>query len=185
MGFTLCPALTPFWSSQTGGRRTPASPSDRDRASLHKVAGRNWAGAQHHRTCQQSHWATGTNSSLHRLPSSFFQASRSSSHSFIHSSPPHLATPFPQPLPPVSSHSLLAPALPLPLPVFLFREREQNFFPNPHQLQPSGSRCKARTPSSACRSLVLVETIILFLVLPLLLHTLEGGSVRTVALHVQ
>lgn len=86
------------------------SPSDRDKAPLHKVAGRNQAGAQHHRTCQQPHWAAGTNSSPPRLPASFFPlplAVYSFSHSFI---PPSLSD---TPSPPVSFGSLLVPALPL------------------------------------------------------------------------
>lgn len=68
--------------------------SDRDKASLHKVAGRTGAGAQWHSTCQQSHRAPGTHSSLHRLPASYFLYLFPSAHSFIS---PHLAIFFPFP----------------------------------------------------------------------------------------
>ncbi len=64
------------------------SRSDRDKVSLHKVAGRTGAGAQWHSTCQQSHRALGTHSSLHRLPASYFLYLFPSAHSFIS---PHLA----------------------------------------------------------------------------------------------
>lgn len=41
--------------------------SDRDKALLHKVAGRTGGGAQRHSTCQQSHGASGIHSSLRTL----------------------------------------------------------------------------------------------------------------------
>lgn len=61
------------------------SRSDRDKASLHKVAGRTRAGAQQHSTCQQSHRATGMHSSWQRLPAFYFLFLSLSGHSFIHS----------------------------------------------------------------------------------------------------
>lgn len=103
-----------------------------------------------------------------------------STHSFISL---HLATPFLYPLLSVSFHSLLFPIFP-----------SEPFTSPSSSLSslgergillslPLGSGCKASTPSSA--GVVLIETIILFLVPPLLLHTLEEDSVRTSTLNVQ
>ena len=117
-----------------GGVPLHLSPSwsDRDKASLHKVAGRRGAGAQRHSTCQQSHTTPGTHSSSHRLPESSFLYLALSVHSFI---PPHLAIFLPFPFIIVSfSFSSLFFWIPLrhPPPPFLsvyLRESAASYFP--------------------------------------------------------
>lgn len=55
----------------TVGLYLSLSQTDRDEASLHKVAGRTETSAQRYNTCQQSHRVPGTPSFSHRLSASF------------------------------------------------------------------------------------------------------------------
>lgn len=69
---TVPQCLSPLWSG-------------RDKASLHKAAGRTGARAiSGHSTCQQSHRTPGTHSPIHRLPASYFLFLLPSAHSFLY-----------------------------------------------------------------------------------------------------
>lgn len=128
--------------------------SDKDKASLHKVAGRTWA-AQRQSTCQQSHRAPGTHSSLHRLSASSFRL-------LIHSFPLTFS-PFLFLL--LLCHCLFSPSLPFlpiippPSPFLSGRVMHPTF------LLPFGIRLKRQAEGERCSKslVVLIESIILLM----------------------
>lgn len=142
---TVPQCLSPLWSG-------------RDKASLHKAAGRTGARAiSGHSTCQQSHRTLGTHSPIHRLPASYFIFLLPSAHSFLYP-----GTAFT-----LIFHLLLCLFLFLPVPLHHPFSLSLFFFGkvmHPTFLLPFGNTLKGRQSEQCClKSLVVLTEYIILL----------------------
>lgn len=159
----------------------PCGWSGRDKASLHKVAGRTVARAiSGHSTCQQSHRTPGTHSPLHWLPAFYFLCLFPSAHSFLY---PGMAFPF-------IFHLLLLFFFFLPIP-FTPHSPPLCFFGkvmHPTFLLPFGIMLKGRQSEQCClKSLVVLIEYIILLMFCLCCCTLKReaqcSNIHTVCMH--